>query len=398
LSFILLGYWGKRLRKKKKFSLPEVIEEKFGIRNKYLITLIIFLVIICFMGIQLKTAAIVMNSVVNIPENYAILLMCGIVVLYTFFAGLLADIYTDTLQLAIIILALILSSCYIYNAIGGFQMLKTMLLKVSLYGPDKYFAIFGQGTSIISTIILFLGTLMLVGLTIFTDPALHQRIYAAKNTKEVKNSGIFAGISYIIFGLLIVWVTIGGNIILGSGLSGEHIIPELASGFLPPILGGLLLAALLSASMSTIDSDFLLLSTVLVNDYYRKKINPIAKDKDLLNISRALIILFGALAVILALISPSVINLLPTTWVFLVASISVSVFCVIFNKGNDLGATLSILGGFLSAVFIVFIFKLDPVQYFLFCVLISALAMIIGTNIRQARKYLPERDGSKMTD
>jgi len=383
LSFILMGYWGRKLRSKRKFSLPEVIEENFGERNKYLIAFVVILAISCFMGVQLKTAAIVMNNITNIPEDYAIIIMCGIVILYTFFGGLLADIYTDTLQLIIIISALIASSFYIYSTIGGFQALKGILSQVSVYGPNKYFAIFGQGSNIISTITLFLGTLMLVGLTIFTDPALHQRIYAAKNTNTVKQSGLFAGISYIVLGLLIVFIAIEGQVVLGSEVGGEYIFPKLASDFLPPILGGLLLAALLSAAMSTLDSDFLLLTTILVNDYYLKKLSPNAKDKELLYVSRMLIVFFGILSLLLALVSPTVLDLLQATWIFLVASIAVPIFCIIFNKGNDLGATLSILGGFFSAFFVLFIFRADPVQYFLVCVLISALGMLIGVNIHK---------------
>jgi SSS family solute:Na+ symporter len=393
LSFILMGYWGRKLRDKKKFSLPEVIEESFGERNKYLIAFIVIVAVSCFMGVQLKTAAIVMSNITNISEDYAIILMCGIVILYTFFGGLLADIYTDALQLIIIIIALILSSFYIYNTIGGFQTLKGILSQVSVYGPNKYFAVFGQGTNIISTIMLFFGTLMLVGLTIFTDPALHQRIYAAKNTNTVKWAGLFAGIIYIVLGLLIVFIAIEGHVVLDAEVGGEYIFPRLASEFLPPILGGLLLAALLSAAMSTLDSDFLLLSTILVNDYYHKKLNPNAKDKELLYLSRMLIVFFGIFSLLVALVSPTVLDLLQATWILLVASIAVPIFCIIFNKGNDLGATLSILGGFISALFVLIIFRDDAVKYFLICVLISALGMVIGVNIhkhlqRKSDKYV----------
>ena len=392
LSFILMGYLGRKLREKKKFSLPELIEESFGEKNKYLVAFIVIVAISCFMGVQLKTAGIVMSNITNISEDYAIIIMCGVVVIYTIFGGLLADIVTDALQLIIIILALIFSSFYIYNTIGGFQALKGIISQITVYGPNKYFAVFGQGTNIISTIMLFFGTLMLVGLTIFTDPALHQRIYAAKDTNTVKRAGLFAGISYMVLGLLIVFIAIEGGAILGAEVEGEQIFPSLALEFLPPILGGLLLAALLSAAMSTLDSDFLLLSTILVNDYYRKKLNPKANDKELLYLSRILIFFFGIFSLFVAWISPSVLDLLQATWILLVAPIAIPIFCIIFGKGNSLGATLSILGGFVSAIFVLFIFQADPIQYFLVCVLISALGMIIGTNIRKYTRGQSEKD------
>ena len=379
-----MGFLGRRLRKKQKFSLPEVIGEKFGERNKYLIALIIILAISCFVGVQLKAAGIVMSSITNISGDYTIIVMCLVIVLYTFFGGLLADIITDTLQLIIIISSLIASSIYIYTAMGGFQALKGVVSQVSVYGPNKYFAVFGQGANIFSSIMLFFGALMLIGLTIFSEPTLHQRIYAAKDVNKVKWAGIFAGVAYMFLGLLIVFVAIGGQAVLGPEVEGEHIIPSLASQFLPPILGGLLLAALLSAAMSTLDSHFLLLSTIVTHDFYRKKINPKATDTELLFLSRILIVFFGIFSLLIGWISPTVLGLLQATWIFLVATIAVPIFCVIFNKGNNLGATLSISGGFISALFIVFIFRVDPIQYFLVCVLISALGMIVGTNIRKA--------------
>lgn len=387
ISFIFMGYWGKRLRKRNKFSLPEVIEEHFGAKSKYLIGVIIILAIICFMGVQLKAAGIVLNSITNITTDYAMIIICAIVVLYTWFGGLLADIWTDFLQLVIIIASLIASSFYIYDKIGGFQALKeAFTTQVSLYGPNRYYAIFGQGESAILTLALFFGALMLIGLTISTDPTLHQRIYAAKNVNVVKQSGLIAGIAYGLLGLFIVFVTIGGQAILSGEVQGEQIIPTLVSQILPSILGGLFIAALLSAAMSTLDSDFLLLSTIMVHDFYKKRLNPKADEKELLSLSRILVIFFGIFSLLLAWISPTVLDLLQAAWVFLVATIAVPILFVILRKGNSWGAISSILGGFISALFVIFVFKVDPIQYFLVCVVISLLGMLAGTKISKTLK------------
>jgi SSS family solute:Na+ symporter len=75
---------------------------------------------------------------------------------------------------------------------------------------------------------------------------------------------------------------------------------------LPPWLGGLALAALFAAEISTADAVLFMLSTSLSRDLFQAVLRPRASDEELLRVGRLAAVVGGALSVGLALLLPSV--------------------------------------------------------------------------------------------
>ena len=86
----------------------------------------------------------------------------------------------------------------------------------------------------------------------------------------------------------------------------ELALPRLTTDVLPPWVGGLALAALFAAEISTADAVLFMLSTSLSRDLFQAVLRPKATDAELLRVGRLAAVGGGALGVLLALVLPSV--------------------------------------------------------------------------------------------
>jgi SSS family solute:Na+ symporter len=86
----------------------------------------------------------------------------------------------------------------------------------------------------------------------------------------------------------------------------ELALPRLTTDILPPWVGGLALAALFAAEISTADAVLFMLATSLSRDLYQAVLRPRATDAELLRVGRAAAGAGGALGVVLAVVLPSV--------------------------------------------------------------------------------------------
>ena len=113
-----------------------------------------------------------------------------------------------------------------------------------------------------------------------------------------------------------------------------------------PIVAGLMIAAVLSAVMSTMDIGLLNVTANAVNDIYYKTLNPNADEKKLGRLSMIVTITSGVIALVLAISSSSILSLLSSTYSLMNAGALVMVLGGIFwKKGTKEGAIASALCG-----------------------------------------------------
>ncbi len=90
----------------------------------------------------------------------------------------------------------------------------------------------------------------------------------------------------------------------------RYILPVLAMHTMPPVIVGLLFSALISATMSSADSDMLAVSVIATNDIYKKYINKNATDKQLLFLGRVCMIVVGLISMFIAFKASNLITIL----------------------------------------------------------------------------------------
>jgi SSS family solute:Na+ symporter len=147
-----------------------------------------------------------------------------------------------------------------------------------------------------------------------------QRYYAAKTDKTAMVGSLMASGIYVLFAFiptvlgLACFVLVKNGVIDGTviaNLGPKYALPCLAVQIMPPVLTGLLFAGLISATMSSADSDLLGAGSIFANDIYRIYINPDADDKRVVRVTQASMAVLGLFAGIIALTNTkSIIGLL----------------------------------------------------------------------------------------
>jgi len=305
-----------------------------------------FMILICFVfyvAAQFDAAGKALVEHFSISITEAVFLGAAIVLVYALLGGFWAVSVTDTLQAVVMGLVSIgvpLSALY---AVGGFgptfDLLRTNMppAYLSLNGGHAWYIFLGF---VIGTIGTSLGAL--------GQPQLMSRLMAIKGDRE-RRQGFFIAISWGII------VFIGMTIL---GLSGRALIPALGSGellfyqaaatYLPPVLAGVVVAATLSAVMSTVDSILLAAAGAVAHDMGVNQRFPSRQ----VAASRVVMSVIAGIAVILTLSLPDTIfNRVLFAWSALGAAFGPIIVWRVSGRAVSAGAALScMLVGFLTTV------------------------------------------------
>lgn len=224
--------------------------------------------------------------------DYATSLLVGsfIIVSYTFLGGYNAVSWTDFIQGILMMLALVITPLVVIFEIGG---VSEVINIIELHDASKLDFI--AGSSLIGII-----SLLAWGLGYFGQPHILVRFMSLKDHNDMAKAKAI-GMSWMgisILGSLTVGF-FGYAYVIANGIAlddSEKIFITLSQLLFNPWIAGFLLAAILAAIMSTIDSQLLVSSSVLTRDIYHAMIHKNASDKELVWVGRATVIIIAVIA------------------------------------------------------------------------------------------------------
>lgn len=294
--------------------------------------------------------------------NYHLALWVGglVIISYTFLGGFLAVAWTDLVQGLLMAAALVIAPLVIYAELGSFQEISDKLVAIDaldLTHRSDWFA--GKSMSDYIGSIGFI-SLMAWGLGYFGQPHLLARFMAAKSVKEVHGARRIA-MSWMLICML-------GAISVGLfSIAYFHGSPEakllakdseqvflLASKVLfNPWISGVLLAAILAAVMSTIDSQLLVSSSAVTDDFYRSLVRPEASQTELVWVGRVSVLAVAAIALwIAADKNAKVLALVANAWAGFGSAFGPVVLLSLLWKGmTKWGALAGMVMGALTVIF-----------------------------------------------
>lgn len=235
------------------------------------------------------------TSSFGLDYHLGMIIVGGVVVLYTLFGGFLAVSYTDVVQGTIMFLALTLVPLVGIFVTGGFGETGSSITAVN---PEHL--------SLLPSTALATGIISSVawGLGYFGQPHIIVRFMAINTVKEMKNARRI-GIGWMILSLLgaICTALVGVAYFQQHGLSiddPETIFIKMGQILFHPFIAGILLAAILAAIMSTISSQLIVTSSALIEDIYRALFKKDASDKHYVTAGRLAVLVVSIVAIILA--------------------------------------------------------------------------------------------------
>ncbi|MGL4613092.1 MAG: sodium/proline symporter PutP [Shewanella sp.] len=352
---LLIGAWlnwlfvAKRLRiytqlADNALTLPDFFEKRFQDNQGYLklvsaITILVFFTFYASSG--MVGGAILFEKVFGLDYNVALVIGSAIIVGYTFIGGFFAVSWTDFFQGCLMLIALLIIPFAIFTSPDshtGVELLDPAML-----------TLINEETTVIG--LLSLGAW---GLGYFGQPHILSRFMAIGSAKDLPLSRRIA----------MSWMVISLFGALATGLAGslyfaqdplanpETVFIHLAQAAFNPWIGGLLIAAILSAIMSTIDSQLLVCSSVITEDFYRKWLRPKADDRELMMVGRLGVLAIAVIAGIIALNpSSSVLGLVSYAWAGFGAAFGPVVLLSLFwRQYSRNGAIATIIVGALTVI------------------------------------------------
>ncbi|SDI08843.1 sodium/proline symporter [Alteribacillus persepolensis] len=276
-------------------TIPDFLENRFRDRTKVLrivSAVFILLFFTFYTSSGLVGGARLFESSFGLPYENALWVGTIIIITYTFLGGFLAVSWTDFFQGILMFLALIVVPIVAINEMNGWQQTVQYAGEVN---PDYLDAF--AGMSVISII-----SMLAWGLGYFGQPHIITRFMAIRSEKEIPKAR-FIGMTWMVFALLgsiftgfvgIAYFTGNGpGTVIAEG-SEETVFIIFTQVLFNPWVAGFLLAAILAAIMSTVDSQLLVSSSALAEDFYKGLLRPRATERELVWVGR-----FGVLGIAL---------------------------------------------------------------------------------------------------
>lgn len=282
-------------------TLPDFFSHRFEDKQNLLriisaAVILIFFTIYCASGIV--AGARLFENTFDMPYETALWVGAAATIAYVFIGGFLAVSWTDTIQAAIMCLALIVTPIAVMIDAGGFSAATERVMEIS---PTMVNLM--QGQTAIGIVSLFAW-----GLGYFGQPHILVRFMAARSIRIIPNARR-VGILWMIFCLAgAVGVGFFGAAYFAmhpdqAGLVNENherVFIVLSSLLFNPWIAGLLMSAILAAVMSTLSCQLLVCSSTLTEDFYRTFIRPKATQRELVWIGRSMVLLISAISIWLA--------------------------------------------------------------------------------------------------
>lgn len=276
-------------------TLPDYLENRFADRSRSLrvvsaVVILIFFAIYTSSG--LVAGATLFEKSFGLDYNWALIIGAAVIMSYTFLGGFMAVSWTDFFQGLLMFCALIIVPFIAIEHIGGWGATVATVDALEHTRIDIF-----AGTT-------FLGIVSLVawGLGYFGQPHILARFMAIKSEQEVPKARMI-GMTWMIlslYGAIFTGFT-GIAFFQDSPLeNSETVFIALTQALFNPWIAGVLLAAILAAVMSTVDSQLLVCSSALAEDFYKQIFRREASQKELVWIGRASVIGIALIALYLA--------------------------------------------------------------------------------------------------
>jgi solute:Na+ symporter, SSS family len=331
------------------FTMPEFLERRYSPGARwYLAVISIIGYVLTKISVTIAAGGIVFEALMGIDFWTGAFIVVIITGLYTVFGGLRAVLYTDLLQMFVLVGGAVAVTLIGLSALGGWGEM------VEIVGPE-FMSMWRPVTDpdFPWTGILFGAPIL--GIWYWcTDQFIVQRVLAARDQDNARRATIMASylkllpvFIFVIPGVIAYALAQQGRLTLAQP---DQALPTLVGALLPAGVRGLVVAGLLAALMSSLSSVFNSTSTLITWDVY-KKMKPAASERQLVwvgQVSTVVLVIFGLLWVpLMERISGQLYQYLQSVQAYIAPPIAaVFLIGIFWARVNAAGAMAALLTGF----------------------------------------------------
>jgi solute:Na+ symporter, SSS family len=331
------------------FTMPEFLERRYSpVARWYLAIISIVGYVLTKISVTIAAGGIVFQSLMGINFWTGALIVVVATGIYTVVGGLRAVLYTDMLQMFVLVSGSAAVTLLGLRELGGWGEMRALV-------DDSFFTVWKPMTDpqFPWTGIIFGAPIVAVWYWC-TDQFIVQRVLAAANIEQARRGTIFAGFLkqlplfiFLIPGVIALALTTTGRLAIDDA---DKALPTMVGALLPAGARGLVVAGLLAALMSSLSSVFNSCSTLVTWDIY-KKLRPDASERRLVlvgQISTLALVAFGLLWIpFMQKISGQIYQYLQSVQAYISPPIAaVFLIGIAWKRVNAYGAVTALFAGF----------------------------------------------------
>ncbi|WP_339183444.1 sodium:pantothenate symporter [Oceanobacillus sp. FSL W7-1293] len=296
--------------KQKSLSLSDWLGDRYNSDFVRVGTAIVCLFNIFAIASQFAAGAWIFNTLLDIPYSIGLLITMIFVISYVYAGGSYADIYTDAVQavlMGIMGVFVFFSALWVFD--GGFTGAFSQIDSILSAENQNLTAIVNPESLVFYSVPAIVGA-FIIQFAFSSQPQLFNKVLALKDPRDMRKMII----TYVVCAMAFLLVIFGG-LYAAVEVTVEHPDQALLAYVMevfPAIIVAFLGVTVIAAAMSTTDGLFVVMSTVIANDIYRKylvpkgiiKTPPEKVDKVSLKISRYMVVIVGIIAYLLVLNPP----------------------------------------------------------------------------------------------
>ncbi|MFI9046614.1 sodium:solute symporter [Streptomyces sp. NPDC053427] len=373
-------FFSARIARLKVYTVSEMLDLRYGGAAGLISGVVMWAYTLMLAVTSTIAYATIFDVLFGLDRTVSIILGGAIVVAYSTLGGMWSITLTDMVQFVVktIGVLLLLLPIAVIKA-GGFAEMKAQL-------PHTYFAPLGIGGQTVFTYVLIYSFGMLIGQDIW------QRVFTARNDKVARLGGTAAGTYCLVYALAGAVIGTAAKVLYPRLGSPDDAFATIVKDALPMGVRGLVLAAALSAVMSTSSGALIACATVANNDIWAR-IKGAAKrgassdeasaPHDEVRGNRVFILLMGLAVIAIAIALNNVVEALTVAYNLLVGGLLVPILGgLLWKRGTAAGALASVAVGGLTVIGLMGwlgVLANEPISYGLIASLVAYVLVSLGT-------------------
>ena len=296
LSGFLVAYFiAPAWRKTNSLTAAEFVRNRLGDDVQKFYTYLILILSLAYAGAFLYPVAKILNVSTGFSVNACVLVLGGLILLYTVVGGLWAVIITDVLQFVILFASVIIVVYLSLKEVGGYQQFVQL-------APDNFFDwTSGEYTWWFILAMAIFNTIFIGG-----NWAYVQRYTSVKDARDAKKVGLSFSWLYLLSPFLwmlppMIYKVLNPTL---PGLENEGAYLLMCKEVLPFGLLGLMLGGMIFATASSVNTTLNLAASVITNDLY-KTWKPNATVQQTMFMAKMSTVIFGIGTILVALLVPA---------------------------------------------------------------------------------------------
>jgi SSS family solute:Na+ symporter len=273
-------------------TMPEYLERRFDVRSRsWLAIYMILAYTFVAMATVLYSGGLALQTMFGLPLWWGVTILAVFAGAYTAYGGLKAVVWTDLIQGTMLLLGGALTAWLGLRAVGGWGTLMEE-------AGDKFHMVLPLDHPELPWFAIFFGGLWIANLFYWgCNQFITQRTLGARNLKQGRYGIVFAAYLKLIIPFIAVVPGIMAYVLYSDQLTrADMAYPVLIANLLPSGLTGLMLAALIAAIMSSLDSMLNSTATIFTMDLYNRHLRPEASQRHLITVGRTSTVVFLILA------------------------------------------------------------------------------------------------------